>query len=164
MNVISRRGLLCGTALTLVGACTAGNVALTEQIVSDVNSIAAGLSGVLPVLAAVKGVPADAIAKVQSIMAQVLEAANAIGQTTSQSAALPALQQFGALTGQVITLVTPFLGLLPPPWGTVVLAAQVLLPVVLSAVGLLQQQRGIAPSAGGMTPAQARLILRSVGR
>jgi hypothetical protein len=165
--IITRRRLLQTTALTApalaLAACSAGSVTSTstvaQQVIADVSTLALGVASLLPALGTLKGIPADAIAKAGTAINTITAAATQISGTITQAQALPIIQNIGANVNTLISVLTPFLGLLPPPYGTVIMAAQVLLPVIEAAVGL-----AVPPAAGGMSVDHARMVLRSVSK
>lgn len=126
---------------------------VSAQVASDVSLIASGLAGALPGLASLGVISAEVVAKVGQYVGQLQQLASGVSTALSQTAAAPIVQQIGAVLSQIVAVAGP---LLPPPWGTAIMAAQVLWPLIAAGVGLLTSN---APQAAAMTPDTARLTL-----
>lgn len=155
-----QRGLMLACApIALAGCATlTGRTAATiaAQVVSDAQTIATGLSGVLPALTALRTIPAATASSVSTLLSEAIGVAKSISSGMTASAAQPLVKQ---IEGDVNAAVQALAVLpLPPSIESVLLAAQVLLPVVESAVGLAVPAGAVK---GGMTPAQARAVLKA---
>jgi len=162
---MDRRHLLATAALLPLAACAPGQSASSvtpSQVVNDIGLIATGLTGALPALG-LAGVSASTVATVGKYVSQISGLASSVSTALSTSAALPVVEQIGSVLQQILTVAGP---LLPPPWGAAVMAAEVLLPVIESGVGMLVNAATPAPTAPAplitMTPDQARQFLASV--
>lgn len=160
---MNRRELLATTALLPLVACASTGGTLSQAI-SDVQTIASGLAGVLPQLGAVTGIPASIVGQAGGIISKIQSIASAMAGVVSTAAAQGAVQQLETLVNGLIAAVAPFVAAVPVV-GQVFAAAAVLLPVIEAAVGLVvappaRAIRGVAP----MTPDQARMILEAAGR
>ena len=163
---MDRRHLLATAALLPLAACAppgqSGSAVTPSQVVNDIGLIATGLTGALPALG-LAGVSASTVATVGKYVSQISGLASSVSTALSTSAALPVVEQIGSVLQQILTVAGP---LLPPPWGTAVMAAEVLLPVIESGVGMLVNAATPAPTAPAplitMTPDQARQFLASV--
>lgn len=167
MKHVSRRALLGATAiiapLTLAGcgALRSTNILPSDklaQALSDVRDIASGLANVLPSLGSIQGIPTAVVASAGDYVVKIQAVAGQLANVTTATDAQPFIKQLEALVNALVAAVTPFVAGIPTV-GPVFAAANVLLPIVETAVGLLVPAQ--APMAGGMTPDEARLILRA---
>lgn len=149
---ITRRHLLAGTALLPVGAVLAGCTApQLAQFQTDTNLINAGLQGILPILQ--KGgiaVPAA----LSGYLSALASAAQAVLGAATASAAQSPVSQVAAAVNAIVGVLAG-LSLVSPPVTALLLAAQVLLPIIETAVGI----KVVGAPAGAMSPDAARLIL-----
>lgn len=163
--MVSRRELLRNTvalsALGALAACNAGGVTaantLGQQVVSDIGLIASGLAGALPGLTGA-GLSATAIGTVSGYISQIQGLASGISTALTTTAAQPIVQQITSVLGEIVSIAGPAL---PPPFGEAIMAAEVLIPVIATAVGIVSTATAAAPA---MSPAEARLILASMHR
>lgn len=159
MQIMTRRALLRSTALVPIAALAACNgmsaAQIGQQVAGDVSLLGTGLAGALPGLVSLKVLTGADVSKVSGLVGQLTQLASGVSSALTQTAAQPVIQQIGGVLAQIAAVAGP---LLPPPWGTAIMAAQVLFPVIASAVGLISQA---APLAGPMTPDQARAALRA---
>lgn len=150
--MLRRHLLSAAAALPLaagLAACSAVTAAV-PQVVDDVNSVAAGLNGILPSLTTIAGVAAQTVTKIQGLVGEAQTIASQVGQVVSPSAAT-------GLAGVVGDVVTALTGAALPPWaGAVLSAAQALLPVILTAAGV-----ALAGPPPAMSAAQARAVLKA---
>jgi hypothetical protein len=155
--------MLLGAAAPLaLAACSATSTTsgstVAAQVVSDIGLIGSGLSGALPGLVSA-GLPAANIASVTSLVNNIVQTAAGVSTSLSTTAAQPAINQIIGVVGQIAAIAGPAL---PPPWGEALTAAEILLPVVAAAVGLVLPSA--AAGAAAMSPDQARLILTSMSK
>lgn len=152
---MNRRSFLATSTALAVAAC-AGKT--QTQLQSDVELIAAGLSGVV---AALQGLPsgmkpgADIITQAEAAIADIK--ANAAEIATSLTPQASTVQAIANAVSTLSTLLAPFFPV-APAIAAVVQAAVALVPVILSAVG------ATAPASAqrvSVTPGQARLTLRA---
>ena len=154
-RLVLRNAVVVAPVLALLTGCAwlKGKTAqqITQAVLSDIALVASGLVNVLPQLSAIVGVPpsvAAIIADIKAVSGQL-----SANMTTTQAQPLVA-----RIASDVQTLVQALIGIpLPPAVSSALKAVQVLMPVIMVAVGLF------APSAaapGGMTPDQARAVLR----
>ncbi len=161
----SRRFFLkTAVALPLAGIlanCAGQTLAsISAQAATDINLIGSGLASSLPALAQSGLVSGSALVTVQSDVAKVASIASAVSSATSQSTGQNAVQQIETLVNGVVSTLA---GLsLPAPFGPALNAAEVLLPVVEVAVGLVTANLTAAMAPNAMTPDQARLVLAAV--
>lgn len=159
--MIRRRLLLGATALSL-GACgiLAPAVPTVAAWASKAQAFAAGLSAVVPQVSTVTGIPADQATLAQNALTSAASYAASLAKITDPATATPVLQQVEQAFGAALAALTPFLSLLPPPIGPVVLAAQVILPVIEALINpQLASSRVTVAAPSSMTPATAELIL-----
>jgi len=154
---MNRRHLLRTVALVPVAAlvaCNAANIqTVTKAVVNDVSLIASGLQGALPQFATVTGISTAQLATITGEVNAIVIAAGQVVEGIAANLAQPIVQQIGA---DFSTLQSAAAGLnLPDVLKTILAAAQVLLPVIETAVGIFVA----AAPAGGMTPARARAVL-----
>ena len=152
-----RNFLVIAAAGVPLAACSAAQIAKVEtvsgQVVNDVNIIANGVAAVLPGLSAIGAVGAGVSNAVGSLVNDAKQAASAVTTAITTVAAQPFVAQVGS---DITATVTALKGIaLPTSISGVLQAAQSLLPVVQTAVGLLAS----VPLAGGMDPNAARAIL-----
>lgn len=159
----TRRQMLIGlgsaAALPLLAACQ-GAAAPTNlsQALADLSTLASGLSGVLPSLSSIAGIPADVLKRAQTIIPQISQVAGSVSGAASASALQSPVKQIETLVNSLVSAVTPFVAAVPTV-GPIFAAASVLLPVIETAIGMV-----VPPSAGPMSPAEARLILAAAAR
>lgn len=133
------------------------------------------LLGTGAVLAGCGGVPSIAITLSPGIQSIIDDASAIIGKVTPVVGAVPQIAGWistamgyvdalktGAgdtksVVGSLVSVLGSVAGLLPPPYGTIALAIETLLPVMGGVIGM----RMAARRPTGMSPAQARAILRS---
>lgn len=160
--MVSRRevlGLLAAAPLAgCAGSTTTGSV-IAGQVVTDVGLIATGLAGALPGLVGA-GLSTSTVATVGGYVNQLQSLASSVTTALTTTSAQPVIQQVLSVVEEIAAVAGPSL---PPPWGLAVSAAEVLLPVLASAVGLVMTQTATA-AAPAMTPAEARLVLASMHR
>lgn len=157
--MVSRRemlGLIAAVPLAgCAGSTTTANT-IAQQVVSDVGLIATGLQAALPGLTTTAGVSATAVSKVSGYVTQLQSLASSVTTSLTTTSAQPVIQQIISVVGEIAAVAGPAL---PPPWGTAILAAEVLLPVVASAVGIAMASTSAAAAAPAMTPSMARTVL-----
>lgn len=150
-------GLIATTpvALMLGGCSSSTSSPSVSQVVSDVQTLAAGLAGATSGLAAA-GVPANTIAQIQQYVTEAQQIATEIGSAPTGSVS-SLVSGLPALIGGIASTVGVSL---PPELQTALSAAQVLLPVIMAAAGVV----GLAPAPGAppMSPDKARAILRAM--
>ncbi len=150
-----RRLLLSGGALVGLGACQTSPT--PSQLTTDVNLIASGLSAAIRSIAAIPGVPAADVARLNTYLATIqADAAAVAGETATPVTGT--VQEIGQVVQAVAAVALPII-----PGGSAILpviqAAISLLPVILASVG--------ASGAGVVatfSPDQARLILAAAGK
>ena len=86
---MNRRTLLATTLLAPLGACAALGTATPAQVIADIQTIAGGISAVLPTVLAVVGVGSSVATQISNYVADVQAAAAAIGKATTTAAASP---------------------------------------------------------------------------
>lgn len=153
--MVSRRevlGLIASAPLAgCAGSTTTG--AIASQVVSDVGLIASGLAGALPGLT---GISASTASTITGYVNQLTSLAGGVTTLLTATSAQPIIQQVISIVEDIAAIAGPAL---PPPWGTAIMAAEVLLPVLASAVGIFMPAAAAAPA---MSPSQARLVLSAI--
>lgn len=151
---IDRRAVLGLLAVGAVVGCTQVTQAVTlaGQVVADVQGISQQLSASFPQFAS--ALSGGVATQVEAWIAKLDTAASALSTTLTVDSARPTVQAALDAVQQVVSLVGPAL---PAPYGTIVLAADTLLPLIAEAVGLTVAPGAAAP--GAMTPAAARVTL-----
>ena len=162
----SRRGFLrAATALSAASLMLAGCAGLTAQtVVSDAQLIATKLASFVPLLSAVPGIPAAAVTLVNTLSADVSQAAALAGTlytSVAPSAANTTIQNIkkaieGALAIADAPPVSTLIAGAVPGLTLALQAASVLVPALFTAFGL-PAPAGVA--AAGMSEAQARAVL-----
>lgn len=146
--------------MTSVTACTPDGQ-LSNQAVSvvaqDVAIIANGLQGTIPALNAAGVIPAEKVAGVSQAIANLQALSSALATTASLSAAQPIVQQVELDVNAIVSALVGIKGL-PQNVTLALVAAQVLLPVVETAVGMVISTPPKAVHYA-MSPNEARAIL-----
>jgi hypothetical protein len=172
-GIITRRQTLALMGGTMLAGCsgtaTPPIATVTADVVADLSQIATGFETALPALVATTPpvLPATTLATVETDTNQVITLAKQVTAVTTASAALPTVQQIGADLNAVVGIAA---GIVPPPYGTMLAAAAVLLPIIETTLqGLLGTITPPAASAKlksaalpTMTPAQARAAIAAV--
>jgi hypothetical protein len=158
-NSFSRRALLRTTVLVPVAvavtACgsTNGGPSLS-QLAQDVQTLAAGVGAILPLISNLSGISGSIMSTVQSALADINEVAAAVGAGGSTITVANLSTDVGTilkvLTGSGVTV--------PSTVTTILQAAMALLPTILSAAGVALS--GLAAAAPTMSAEQARAALR----
>ena len=150
----------------MLAACGTGTPAQQlATVVNDVSTIANAFVNALPALAATTGkISPVAIANVQQAVATLQTLATQLSGVATTTAAQPIITQVEATVNLIVNTLAPFSVALPPPWGEILPAVAVLLPVVELAVGLVVPasaplRRAAVP---GLTPDEARVILHGI--
>jgi len=145
-------------AIALAGcsSSTTGTVppVTLQSVANDVNLLATGLNNALSQPSVVALIPPTIEPKIQAALADLTSLASTVAASASSGATQASVT---TVENDVNTIVAALAGLpLPPPAPTILTAAEVLLPVIEAAVGLV-----VPPSAavGGMTPDEARIHL-----
>ena len=143
-------------ALALAGCSSSPSTTTTTllTVANDVSLLATGLNNALSQPAVVALIPPTIEPKIQAALDDLTNLAVTVAKSTSSTATQASVT---TVENDVNTIVAALAGLpLPPPAPTILTAAEVLLPVIEAAVGLL-----VPPSAavGGMTPDEARIHL-----
>lgn len=155
---MNRRTLLVAAALLPVVGCAQINLT-PSSLASDAALIVNGINTVAKNYAAGFGLPANTVNQIQVWAAAASKAASDISATISTASSLTNVQAIAtALNGIVGVLAT--VPVLPPVVTAALTAAQVLLPVIESLVGITVPA-GAAPA--GMTPDAARAYLARLG-
>lgn len=153
---LSATALLSTTALTGCGTFD------VSTITSDANIIAGGLAAVDVQMGNLGVVDPATMTKIGTALASIQDVAKALATASDKSTAQSLV---GKLETYVNTFVNVAAGLpfLPPSITLALQAASILLPVIEVAVGLVlpsAAQYSSLPKSTGMTPDQARLVLR----
>jgi hypothetical protein len=154
--------LLAVFPFSLLGCAGQSAQQVVTTAAQDMATVASGLDGALSGLAGlnIKGLTPDKVQKVQAAIADLKTAATALAQASSAGAAQPIVQQ---VEGDVNAIVTALAGITWPPEqktiATALDAAQVLLPVIESAVGMVLPPAAAPKAAAALSPDQARAIL-----
>lgn len=159
VSAVALMGAASGCSL-FMGKSPAQGIA---QVVSDLQLIAQSFTAALPSFAKIVGINSNTLSQIQNWISQIVAAAQGVASAANGSAAQPFVQQ---VETDLNAIVGALAGLpLPPPIGTVLAAAGVLLPVIEAAVGLVLPPSSPARSLAAMrpmTPDQARAALRSI--
>lgn len=166
---MNRRGFLLSTsvsALALVGGCstpgptptpgpgpvTPPTPSLPQTVLDYISQIAAAFQKMLPNLQSV--IPTNIFAQVSTWVGEITTLASSIQSGLNGGSIISAVSTFADLVAKVIGAVS---GGSAPSWvGALVAAAQALLPLILSAVGVAARRSAVA---GSMSPDQASRVL-----
>lgn len=156
-----RSFLLASTALA--GGCTLTVDQVVATASAYVNLIAASLPSTLKQLVAlnVPWLTPDKVSVANAAIAGFQGVATSLGQASTQAAAQPLIQK---LELHLTTFLSALpVALLPPPFGTIVSAAIILLPVIYTMVNLAVPTQLPAPTVS-LTTDQAATVLAPAGR
>jgi hypothetical protein len=153
---MNRRNVLLG-AVSLPGMIYLGGCASVPQIVSDANTIANGISAVLPTIQTLTGLAGGAYNTVVNAVTAIKSAASTLASATG-SAAIDAANAIPTALAAISSAISSFK---VPAWvSTVIAAAQTVAPVIITALGVLPRMAATATEGGsGLSVDQARAIL-----
>jgi hypothetical protein len=145
-------------AIALAGcsSSTTGTVppVTLQTVANDVSLLATGLNNALSQPSVVALIPPTIEPQIKAVLNDLTSVAGTVGSSTSASAAKASVT---TVENDVNTIVAALAGLpLPPPAPTILTAAEVLLPVVEAAVGLVVPA---SAASGAMTADEARMHL-----
>jgi hypothetical protein len=126
------------------------------QVATDIATLANGVAGAAKVLAQDNVLPSSTLVTVDQDVSIIQAAALAVAQATAQSAQQTAVQQAADALNAVVNTLATAKGI-PQEVQTALQAAEVLLPVIETEVGL----QAPAGAATAMIPDQARGILEA---
>jgi hypothetical protein len=153
---MNRRALLASSVavLGLAGCATTTTSTVAATVVSDAGLIADGLLSLLTSVGSIVGITPATVAAIGNYVAQAKAAAATIVPTITAALAAPSVQTIGSAVSSIMSALGSFS--LPASIQTLLTAAQTLLPVLETAVGIAV---AVAATPGGMTADQARAIL-----
>ncbi len=130
-----------------------------DTVISDVASIASGLSGILPIIDNIIGLDPGILDQVKTAIADLQVIAAELKTVNSISGAQPLVQ---AVESELNTIVTGLASIPMPPSVAIVLqAATILLPIIEAGANLIVSAKVTRQAAKvQLTPDQARHILR----
>ena len=154
---MNRRAFLA-VPLALAACGPTNNVIATVS--DDAIVIANGLQAILPRLATVAGMSTSTLAIIANAVASLQATAQALKGASSTAQAQGFVQKIETYVNTIVSVLASFN--LPPPIGDVLTAADVLLPIIEVAVGLVLPARArYRAMATTMAPDKARTILRN---
>lgn len=157
-----RRLFLVLASTSALAACanTSTNTNTTvSNLANDIALIAGGLQGVLPSIAAIHGLSASGLAKVNQAVADLQVLAREIGAVVDTTAAQSIVRQVETDVNAIITVVAA-LPSIPESVSLALQSASVLLPIIELAVGITVPQKVTARAAKtSLAPSQARNVL-----
>lgn len=161
MQHISRRHFVTAGSVFALSACAGQpqGAAIAAQVIDDINTVASSLMPLLPALSSIKGIPPTVIANATTAFNLIVQASGAVSSGMSTGSAAPLVRQMATGAFNLASTLAPYMGLLPPPWGTIFTAISVLMPTIQIAVGL-----AVPPAAGPapMSVEHARTVLKLV--
>ena len=140
-------------AAFLLAACVNGAVSL-PTVATDADNIATGLAAAAKDLRDANVLSAAQLVQLDDALSAVQAAAAAVAQATSASAAQPEVEQLAAAVNAMVAAISE-VPTLPAPVPEILAAANVMLPVLESAVGLPVP----AAASAAMTPSEAERVL-----
>src|SRR6266568_9487181 len=158
--MVSRRALLSMLpAVVLCGCATVQNI---SQAASDAAAIAAALKGLLPTIVRITGIGTALSTTLGGVVDELSSVAAQIAAAKSGTL-VSLVQRLGAGVITIATLLAPVAGL--PIWVLTVLgAAQALLPIIMSSIGVVATPPTSLSAKFGeaiaMRPEEARSILK----
>jgi hypothetical protein len=132
---------------------------ISADVVTDIQLISSGLSGSLAAFEGVTGIAPTVVAEIEAKIAAISTAAEGVVSTVASNVAEPIVTQISTDFGALKTALTGVS--LPAALESVLNAVSALLPYILAAVGVVSVSAGNASVATGLTPDQARLILKA---
>jgi len=152
---MNRRHVLLG-AVSLPGMIYLGGCAAIPQVVSDANTIANGISAVLPTIQTLTGLAGGAYNTVVNAVNAIKSAAATLASTTGTVAVNAA----NAIPTALATIAAALSSFKVPSWVSILIAAaQTVAPTIIAALGVLPRLGDAAEGGSGMTVNQARSIL-----
>lgn len=157
MITTRRNFLLASTALLGLTGCKGSSISGSiSTVAGDVADLGKAFAGAIP--AALNGlVDAPTLSKVNSWIGTINNVAGQLTALPSGSNTVSLGKQIEDAVNGVLAVAAPLLAAVPTV-GPILSAAAVLLPVIETGLGMIVN---IAPKAGGMSVAQARLVLRA---
>jgi hypothetical protein len=128
------------------------------QVLDDVTLVLSSIQNVLPLLGSF--VSPQLSATINGYLAQAQQLVSEIGSVTSTGTLQSKVQAFVQIIRQVLSALQTAGVQIPSGVSVILVAAQILLPIILAAVGLVSAQ---APRSA-MSPEQARATLRAAAR
>lgn len=158
MSTLSRRAAAQFGLAAIVGGMAAACVGkTTDQLTSDVQLVASGLSGIVNTLRnPALNVPTDVLDKAQAAIDIIEANAGSVGTSLTPNAS--AINAIANAVSTLASLLTPFFPIAPIV-GAVVQAALALLPTLLAFAGK-PPPAAAKRAATVMQPGQAREVLR----
>ena len=153
--IATRRALLSAVAVLPFAGCASFGSGLAA-VQSDAALILNGINAILPAIQSFPGVPSTLGAVVGAYIARAQAALAALRIATTAAGATPSVQSIEAAVNGIVLALGQFGVALPAPFGTYLIAAETLVPIILAAVGV---SAPAAAMAGAMTPDQARAVL-----
>lgn len=155
---MNRRAIISAALFLPIGYVVSGMSSCgvsVSQLASDANTIANGITAVLPTIQTITGLSTEAAAQVTKAITAIQAGAASLAGAAASGASAAAQ----AVAGGVSAISSALSSYSVPSWvSTVLSAAETLVPLVLEAAGVALAANPAAPSSG-MTPAQARAIL-----
>jgi len=149
-----RRSFLLGST-ALAGCATFS--ANFKQGITDALNLANGLETMLANLGPLNIVGSDLLAQIGTYVADIKGFASSLQGSWSDTSAAPLVQQIEDTFNKILAALGSVP--LPPPISTIVAAAQVIIPFIEAAVGLVIPASQARAKAVGMSVDQARQIL-----
>jgi hypothetical protein len=160
-RMLLRRALMASTALVAVTACANMTVTrIAQQALTDTQLLASGVAKIIPQLGSIPGITAAVESSATSIINNIDSAAATLSSTITTVQAQPSESKIEGYFDSLVTILGTFGTLIPAPIGTILTAAEVLLPFILQTVGLpVAASTRYGAAAAKMTVAEARVIL-----
>jgi hypothetical protein len=147
-------GLAALGLMTQAGSCINGQGgigAVSQTIITDIASIAARVTEALPSLKA--GMPAAAYSAIETAATDIAAGAAAVQKAIGGTGQSSGVQQFLAGVAALFGAIAPFASLVPGPFGAILSAISLVLPLISGAFGLM------TPSVVTNPPAALRPVL-----
>ena len=134
--MIRRRMLLATTALAFtLGAC--GVPASAAAWATDASALATGLDDLLPQIASIANIPADAANAASKALTAAAAMAKQLAGTAVATTGAPLLSQIEGYVNTAFQALSPYFSLLPAPFSTALTAINLLLPFIETALGMV---------------------------
>lgn len=146
---VTLAGMLAGALVACNPVSSTSTTSTTPsigQIVTDVQTLAAGLQGAMSGLSAA-GVPANVVAQIQQYVTEAQGIAAQVGSATSSTSITSLVSGLPTLISGIASTVGASL---PADFQMALSAAQVLLPVIMAAAGVM-----LAPAPEAAAPAMS---------
>lgn len=164
---MNRRLFLAAALAAIPAAGTLGGCATVAQnidstlkrIVDDTDTLAKGLSALVPSLSSVAGLSSETQALISATVLNVQTVADQVGAVSSVASAKPLVEKIETYVNTIVGALAALGPALPTPVSTILQAASILLPIIEIAVGIAVPAAAAKP---GLDADWARGYLKAI--